>query len=90
LGVGFDYKDKERSPNGVAKLKLKAGAGETAKVLVRGGGVNLDMPSLSELTLPLRVQLQRVGTNPGQCWEATFQSTDVIDQTPTAFKAKTQ
>jgi hypothetical protein len=65
---GFQYKDKALDPDGVLMLKLRTGAAEDAKVILKGKGVNLVMP-----TLPLTptVTLQ-VRNDNGECWEAAF------------------
>lgn len=65
---GFQYKDKEATPDGVTQLKLKEGtvAGK-AQIQVKGKGANLDMPTLP-LALPVLVQLRN---SEGVCWEST-------------------
>jgi hypothetical protein len=69
-GSGFKYKDSSLSPDGLQKLTLKEGADEKAKIIVKGKGLDLDMPDLSILTSPLTVQLKRSGTS--VCWGAVF------------------
>jgi cysteine-rich repeat protein len=65
---GFQYKDKDATPDGVTQLKLKEGlvAGK-AQIQLKGKGANLDMPSLP-LAQPVVVQIRN--TN-GVCWETT-------------------
>lgn len=79
---GYSYKDKDRTPDGMEKLSLKAGTSGAAKISAKGKGELLDMPSLGSVALPVVVQLK----GPGTCWEATF-STPILDTTE-QFKAK--
>jgi hypothetical protein len=79
--TGFSYSDKERTPEGVDRIRLTAGDTGKARILVRGKGDNLAMPALGGLVLPLHVQLLAEG---GQCWEAA----GVIRNDATQFKGK--
>jgi hypothetical protein len=81
-GKGFNYKDKDRTPDGMEKLQLVSGVAGAAKISAKGKGVHLEMPTLGSLALPLRVQLRGAG----QCWEATFST--AIANTTEQFKAK--
>jgi hypothetical protein len=81
---GYVYTDAGLSADGVRRIVLRAGTG-SAKVLVRGKGPGLGMTDLTDLDLPLTVQL----TNGSACWEATYQ-TNVIQSLPNRFKAKAQ
>jgi hypothetical protein len=81
---GFTYKDKERTPNGVDKVVLRAGLDGKAKVQLKGKGANLPALPLP-LTLPATVQLQ---SESGQCWQGTFTTSTVSDDTQ--FKARGQ
>ena len=65
-------------------MVLKAGVGGKAKISAKGAGVNLPMPSLAGLALPVRVQLVRQTGAP--CWEATYTSPSV--STAAEFKSK--
>jgi cysteine-rich repeat protein len=78
---GFTYRDREGTPDGVAKLGLAAGAAGKAKMALTAKGDSVPLPSLGALDLPLRAQLQ----GNGQCWEAAFS----VDQAsaPEVFKA---
>jgi hypothetical protein len=80
---GFAYKDKDRTPDGMEKLLLKSGTAGAAKIQAKGKGINLRMPALGALQLPLIAQLRGPG---GECWEATY-STPVV-ATTTLFRAK--
>jgi hypothetical protein len=84
VGKGFDYKDKEASPDGITKLGLRAGLAGKAKVTLKGKGLLVTLPPLGpgSHTLPLKAQLRTAG----QCWEANF-STATVD-TSTQWKAK--
>jgi hypothetical protein len=68
--TGFKYRDKELTPDGLLFMLQKAGAATAAKVIVKGKGPNLAMPSLP-LTTPVTVQLKK-NDNPGICWAATY------------------
>jgi len=68
--TGFGYGDRQRTPNGVEKLKLVAGAEKKSMVQVKASGPNLLVPRLP-LNPPLTVQLR--ATN-GSCWSSTFTS----------------
>ena len=81
-GKGFSYKDKDRTPDGLEKLSLKAGVGGVAKISLKGKGERLDLPALGSIALPIEVQLRRTG----QCWGASFSS--AIQSTSEQLKAK--
>jgi hypothetical protein len=77
---GYAYRDRDRTPDGLASLRLlrRSDTGLTA-FRIRGSGPNLfgrpfGLPS-PPLTLPLRVQLQSLD---GQCFETTH-STAVMN-----------
>jgi len=87
--TGFKYKNKDRTPEGVLKLVLKAGLEGKAKVVVKGGGPRLGngafgLPPLP-LALPARLQLQGPG---GECWEAVYSSAGVTTNIATEFGGK--
>jgi cysteine-rich repeat protein len=81
-GKGFTYKDRDHSPDGMEKLSLASGLAGAAKMSAKGKGVNLRMPALGNLALPLEAQLRGAGA----CWAATY-STSIADTTE-QFKAK--
>lgn len=67
---GFSYKDGDRTPDGVAKLLLKAGAAGRAKLLLTAKGASFAVPPLpaaqdARLTIQLR-------NGAGTCWSAEF------------------
>jgi hypothetical protein len=68
--TGFNYKDKELSPAGIAQIVLREGlvAGK-AKAQVKGKGASLPMPDLPIVNLPLTVQLHNAD---GECWQAVY------------------
>jgi hypothetical protein len=82
--TGFGYGDKDLTPHGLLKLKLKSGAEGKAKMSVRGKGARLTLPALP-LTLPVRVQLQ---ASNGECWDAVYSSAGLIATSDTVFKGK--
>ena len=75
---GFVYTDGSLVSDGVRRIVLKGGTGG-ARILVRGKGRRLDMTDLTDLDLPLTVQL----TNGSACWEASY-----VDQTTKRNDAK--
>jgi cysteine-rich repeat protein len=81
-GKGYLYKDKDRTPDGMEKLQLIAGAAGAAKISVKGKADNLDMPTLGAPALPVTVQLRGAG----QCWGATFSTP--LTSTSEQLKAK--
>ena len=87
---GFSYKDKLLDPDGIDKIKLKAGITGKSKVQLKGKGPNLHAePGFPDLPLPLglpaRVQLQ---SGNGECWEATFDSAGTSANDSTQYRGK--
>ena len=81
---GFRYDDKDRTPDGVQRLDLKAGAAGKAQVAAAARRASIfTPPPLPISTLPVRVQLR---SSSGQCWQSTH--TTVLADTTTQFKAK--
>ena len=83
--TGFQYKDKDRTPNGVEKLSLKAGTGGAAKASFKGKADLLVMPPLGAFPQPVRAQLRRSGG--ATCWETVF-TNPPLTNTTAQFKAK--
>lgn len=74
---GFKYKDRERTPNGVLKAVLKAGAEGKSQIVFKAGRGNLATgPAGGPPSIPiigsLTAQLHAPAT--GTCWGATFQA----------------
>lgn len=67
---GYQYKDKDASPNGITQLQLSEGADGKAKIQVKGKGLNLPELDLAMVTSPLTVQLKPVGGS--VCFGATY------------------
>lgn len=84
---GYKFQDPSGTPDGAQKALLKSGAAGKAKALVKGKGTNL--PDTLVPTLPLPVTAQLVNDT-NSCFEAVFDSGDVIKNDATQFKAKTQ
>jgi cysteine-rich repeat protein len=82
-GSGFSYRSTTRTPDGIAREKLKASPVDATKIIVKAKGVDLDLPSLGALVPPVTVQLRRDG---GGCWGASFSSP--LTATSVVFKAK--
>jgi cysteine-rich repeat protein len=83
--LGFSYRDKQRTPEGIDRMTLKSGLAGYASAVVKGKGVDLPMPSLANLTLPLFVQLW---ADDGACWQAMFPAADVLRNDGTQFSGK--
>ena len=67
---GFQYKDKDLTPEGINLMKLSAGVEPgKAKILVKSKGENLQLPDLTTLVSPVTIQLVN---NAGICWETVF------------------
>jgi cysteine-rich repeat protein len=76
-GTGFKYVDKDATPRGITRVTLREGTTPgQAKILVKGKGVNLDMPTLP-LGQPVTVQLRN---SQGVCWEAVFSAPALRNQ----------
>jgi len=67
---GFQFRDRQLTPDGAALLLLRAGAGGKAQVQFAGRGATLELPPLAGLTGPIDVQLKQVSGT--VCWGATF------------------
>jgi hypothetical protein len=83
-GKGYKYVDKEGTPDGVTKLLLRSGGAGLAKVILKGKGANLDMPSLP-LTLNVTAQVQ--GAN-GECWTTIHTPLGTSRNDGSQFKSK--
>lgn len=83
---GYKYKDKLGTSDGVTQVILKSHADPgKAKIIFKGKGLNLDMPSVGGLTSPVTVQLHR--SDDPLCWSATY-SAPFIKQNSEQFKDK--
>jgi hypothetical protein len=83
-GSGFKYKDSSLASDGLQKMSLKEGADEKAKIIVKGKGGGLNLPTLASLTSPLTVQLKRSGGS--VCWGAVFSFPPAIKNDGAQFK----
>ena len=83
LPKGYKYKNLDGLPDDLDTMTIKAGLDGKAKVSLKGKGLNIPMPPLGALALPLTTQLQAEN---GECYEATT-TTPTVDTT-TLFKAK--
>ncbi len=79
---GYRYRDKNLLAGGVKTINLISGDPGRSRIIVRGKGDNLDMPSLG-LTPPVTAQLEN---DAGACWGATYSSPIAND--PTLLKAR--
>ena len=81
--VGFAYRDKDATPDGLVKLRLKPSGKKAGKIAVSGKGVDLPLAA-GPLATPVEVQLSR--SDGGPCWTGTFSSPKRNDAG--AFKSK--
>jgi outer membrane protein assembly factor BamB len=81
----FKYLDKADGPLGrtTTRLKLRAGDAQQAKIVLKGKGPGIALPTLG-LTAPVRMELR---SSEGPCFTASYDA-DIQDNTPTFFKAK--
>jgi hypothetical protein len=87
--AGFVYRSaRPRDPEGLDRLKLTGGAAGKMKIVAtrKGRSSNLDIPipAVAGLTLPLTIQLQQDG---GNCFTSTFSASGVIRNDGVTFKA---
>jgi len=64
----YKYRNGEATPEGLSKLLLNDGEDEKAKIILKGHGELLDVPTLP-LNLPALLQLR---ASNGQCWEGLY------------------
>ena len=83
-GSGFKYRDKDRTPSGMASLLVKSGTIGKAKASASAKGVHLGLPTLP-LPLPAIVQLR---ASSGLCFETGFSSAGVQRNDASQFKGK--
>jgi cysteine-rich repeat protein len=79
---GFRYKDSQRTPDGIDKLLLRAGAGTRGKVVLKAKGDRLRPPT-PPFGLPVVVQLQGPGD---ECFETRHDAGGVVRNEPGEFK----
>jgi hypothetical protein len=85
-GKGFQYKDKQRAPDGMEAASLKGDPADgKPKAAARGKGAGLGLADFSALSGPLAAQLQRA--DGGLCLGASF-SAPFQKQDGTRFKAR--
>ena len=73
--TGFTYRDRQRTPEGMSSMLLKAGTANQARVQANARKIHLPFPGLP-LPVPVRVQLQ---TSAGECFEGVYSSPGVND-----------
>ena len=67
---GFQYKDRVGAPNGVGKVKMKAGPDGKAKFLIKAQGASMAIAPMP-LSLDDKLTVQFVN-NSGGCWQSDF------------------
>jgi hypothetical protein len=83
LKTGAKYSAKDPTPDGLQRVTLKAGGPGKAKIVVRGNGPALAVPTLP-LTTPVHLQWRR--DDAATCWDATYSHPRIDDAG--SFKAK--
>ena len=81
---GFNYGDKEKTPDGLQKLRLRSGIAGKSRITVKGKGLLLDLPDLG--TFDESVEVQVHNTAGTICWGATF-TPPFLEQDATSLKA---
>ncbi len=69
---GFAYARPDRTPDGVRRVLLNAGAAGKSRMAVKGLGDELALPVLQGLALPLTAQLKSRSDGATQCWTAEY------------------
>lgn len=84
-GSGFRYRNKARTPDGIATIALRQGLVDgRARIVVKGKGELLPLPNLAGLASPVTVQLRRSGNGP--CWGSQFGFPPAVRADATTFK----
>jgi cysteine-rich repeat protein len=83
---GYSFTDPTGADDGAQRLLLKASDSDRAKALVKGRGSALPDPPLGALNLPLTVQL--INGETGTCFEASYDSADVLRDDAQRFKGR--
>jgi hypothetical protein len=82
---GYDYKNLDRTPDGLERITLRSSpVPDRARLKVKGRGPNLTLVG-PPYTAPLRVRLVRTD-DPGTCWEGAYGS--ALRNDTTTFKAQ--
>ena len=82
-GAGYKYRNPNGSADGTQGVRLIAGADRRAKILVKGKGENLDLPTRGALAGPITMQLHQ--SSGAVCWSATY-SSPFLRQDSSIFK----
>jgi hypothetical protein len=86
LSSGYKYINRDRTPDGILKTLLRAGAAGRAKVIVKGKGDNLPFPpAFLPMQTPVKVQLQN--DSPGTSWQTTHVAMGPLVKTVDQYKA---
>jgi len=71
---GFRYSDRGAGNDGIKTINLKSGTAGKAKILVKGQGVGLGLPTLPLNQNQAVIAQMKNNRNAGECWEARFSS----------------
>ncbi len=81
---GFLYRDHDRTPDGISRVRLRTTPPALADIVVRARGVNVPIPALP-LTQPVIAQL--IKSNGPECWQANY-SAPIIRNTADTYLDK--
>src|SRR5262249_36609284 len=70
LPSGYRYADVDGTPDGIQHLQMHAGPPGQSRLMLRGRGPLLAMPSSLGLAPPVTVRLQR--TDGAACWQSVY------------------
>jgi YVTN family beta-propeller protein len=86
---GYKYRDKTATYEGVLSARVLDYRSGRNVAKLKGHGANLPLPALP-LPTPLRIQLQGATAFPGtgECLEGRFDTSGVIENSPTTFNAR--
>jgi hypothetical protein len=85
--TGYNYTDKTAAADGAFKAKLKSGAADKSKLLLKAKGSNLDLSPLP-LGISSSLTVQLVRGDVAGCWEAVFPAAAIDKDDAAQFKAR--
>ncbi len=70
--AGFGYQSRDLAPDGMKRIRLRAGGAGAARAVVAGQGPNLALRPLPSIVMPLTVQLKSRSGATAPCWSAVY------------------
>ena len=80
---GFSYNLRGGALN---RIRLKSGSAGQARIIVKGKGLDLALPALQTIAMPLTVQLKSSDGASSQCWSAVYDGPPPTN--PVLFRAE--